>query len=112
MFPQVKLSVWYLLPGRDQLLHRLLKILQASEFLPDCLGSLSEVCTGNNRAVPSSPNTKALLLGDFRWRRPLLQPPPGAFSDVQKMSRDVRHANWKLTATLLLNAILREVVME
>lgn len=31
--PQVKLPLWYLLPGGDELLHWLLKVLQASEFL-------------------------------------------------------------------------------
>lgn len=44
MFPQVELSVRYLLPGRDELLHRLPEILQASESLRSGLCSLSNVC--------------------------------------------------------------------
>lgn len=31
--PQVELPLWYLLLGGDELLHWLLKVLQASEFL-------------------------------------------------------------------------------
>lgn len=63
--PQVKLPLWYLLPGGDELLHWLLKVLQASEFLLSVCALFFYVCTVRLGPCPCS-NNKRPWLDDFR----------------------------------------------